>query len=407
MKDLKLQIRLVLVLLSSIFLLSLSACEDEEGVDPMIPTTGNSKTYALNAVADPNISGTVTFEELENSTTKITIDLNGTPDGGIHPAHIHMNSAAESGGIAVSLNSVDGSTGTSETIIAALDDGTAIAYSQLLDYDGYVNVHLSANDLATIVAQGDIGANELTGETKEYALSERAVAGISGTATFAERKDGTTLVTLMLEGTPADGEHPAHIHMNSAAEGGGIAISLSDVDGNTGMSMTQVEAFGNGGEAVTYTELLDYDGYINVHLSADDLGTIVAQGDIGANAPTGNSETYTLNEVGGSGVTGQVSFIERKNGETLVTIVLNGTVPGDHPAHIHSGSVAEAPGGILVPLTDVNSQGLSFTNVTEDGNENALTYADMINIDGYVNVHLSASDLATLVVQGDVGQNAE
>lgn len=32
-------------------------------------------------------------------------------------------------------------------------------YSDISGYDGYVNVHLSADDLATLVAQGNIGAN--------------------------------------------------------------------------------------------------------------------------------------------------------------------------------------------------------------------------------------------------------
>jgi hypothetical protein len=49
--------------------------------------------------------------------------------------------------------------------------------------DGYINVHLSATNLATLVA--DIGQNELTGTSKVYALGSVAVPNISGTATFS------------------------------------------------------------------------------------------------------------------------------------------------------------------------------------------------------------------------------
>jgi hypothetical protein len=47
-----------------------------------------------------------------------------------------------------------------------------------------INVHLSADKLATLVAQGDIGQNDLTDVSKVYALGSVAVARIDGTATF-------------------------------------------------------------------------------------------------------------------------------------------------------------------------------------------------------------------------------
>ena len=169
----------------------------------------------------------------------------------------------------------------------------------MTDYNGYINVHLSAEDLATIVAQGDIGQNALTGNEVSYDLATKNVEGISGTAVFAERNNGTTLVTIMLTGTPDGGSHPAHIHENDAATGGGIAVSLTPVNGTTGMSRSQVAALDNG-TAITYTELLSYNGYINVHLSMDNLATIVAQGNIGSNegAAGGGDTSYDVTNSG-------------------------------------------------------------------------------------------------------------
>jgi len=370
-----------------------------------------SKEYDLETRDVDGIEGTATFAKRINENTLVTLNLEGTPDGGMHPAHIHANSAVETGAIVVSLTTVDGDTGLSMTDIETLDDGTAISYDELLEFDGYINVHLSADDLDTIVAQGDIGANELTGNTKSYDLGTADVEGISGTALFSERTDGTTLIQLDIQGTPDGGMHPAHIHANTAAEGGDIIVSLGMVDGTTGMNAIQVEALDDETE-ITYSELLDIDGYINVHLSADQLDVIVAQGDIGQNELTGSARAYVLNSVDVPTINGSATFEERVNGETLVTLQIDGTpVDGVHPAHIHAGSVAEAPGDILISLTSVDgATGISKTNVTsfdeEDGEEgDSVDYDDLLGIDGYINVHLSAEDLATIVAQGNVGSN--
>ncbi|MCC4213126.1 CHRD domain-containing protein [Leeuwenhoekiella parthenopeia] len=377
--------------------------------------TGETKVYDLDTKDVPGISGTATFAERKSGAALVTVMLEGTPAGGMHPGHIHNNSAVETGGIAKTLTTLNGTTGMSVTHIEALNDGTEIGYAGLLNFDGYINFHLSASDLGTLVAQGDIGANELTGNTKTYLLGSKDVASISGSALFSERKDGTTLIELNINGTPAGGMHPAHIHNNTAVEGGSIAITLGTVNGTTGMSAVQVETLDDGETAVSYSDLLDFDGYINVHLSAANLGTIVAQGDIGQNELTGASKTYALNTKDVAGINGTAKFEKRKNNETLVTLDIQGTpAGGEHPAHIHAGSVAEAPGDILITLMSVDGDtGMSQTNVTaynaEDGTANggaAITYDQMVAIDGYINVHLSATQLGTIVAQGNVGANA-
>lgn len=367
--------------------------------------TGNSIVYDLDERAVPGISGSITFSERLSGEILSVIALEGTPEGGSHPAHIHRNAAIEGGGIAISFNPVNGTTGISRTDIATFDDGTPVTYEGLLNYDGYVNVHLSGDQLGTIVAQGDIGGNELTGEFIEYPLAERAVDGISGTATLYQRKNGNTLAVLDLDGTPEGGMHPAHIHRNTAAEGGGIVVTFEPVDGTTGMSQTNIRQFDDGTE-VAYSDLLEYDGYINVHLSADALGTIVAQGDIGENALTGTSVSYDLSPANDSGVSGTATFFQRLNGSTLVVLDLEGTPEGgDHPAHIHFNSVEDG-GGIAISLTNVDGDsGISRTSVFETNNNIPISYADLLEYDGHINVHLSPDDL-TVVANGDIGSNA-
>ena len=399
--------------------LLLNSCVEDDGPAPRPEPTGDNKTYTLASVADPNISGTAKFEELEDGSTLVTLMLSGTSGTTMYPAHIHMNSAAITGDIAISLNPVDAATGKSETQISEMDNGTAITYDQLLDYDGYINVHASASDLATIVAQGDIGSNELTGDSKTYTLGEKAVEGIMGNVKFEKRKNGFTLATIMLENTPDGGMHPAHIHMNSAAEGGGIAITFKPVNGTTGMSKTGIRAMNgsdgtmNGGDAVMYDDILAYNGYVNVHLSADDLGTLVAQGDIGTNELTGETKEYALNTKDVPGISGTATFAQRKDGSTLVTLALEGATEGAaHPAHIHMNSAAEG-GGIVVSLNSVDgATGMSMTSVRafngDDGTMNAgeaVSYEELLDYDGYINVHKSVEDLTTLLAQGDIGSN--
>ncbi|GAL67432.1 CHRD domain-containing protein [Jejuia pallidilutea] len=260
-------------------ILFLCSCDNDDDV----VFIGATQTIQLNSVADPNISGTAKFIENEDGSTTVELQLIGTPSGGMHPAHIHFNTAAEGGGIAVTLGTVNGDTGFSTATFSKLDNDTNVTFEDMLVFDGYINVHLSDSELTTIVAQGDIGQNVLTGASTVYSLNELDVTGISGTATFYERANGEALAILDIANTPVDGMHPAHIHMGSVATApGDILFTFDPVDGNTGMSMTNVSELDDE-TPFGYSDVLTVDGYINVHLSAADLATIVAQGDIGIN----------------------------------------------------------------------------------------------------------------------------
>ncbi|MEW4922556.1 CHRD domain-containing protein [Algibacter sp. 2305UL17-15] len=269
---------LSILMVLPILVLTSSCCDDDDGV-----FVGATKTYDLNSVTDPNISGKAKFIENQNGSTTVELQLTGTPAGGMHPAHIHFNTAAEGGGVAVTLGAVDGDTGFSTITFSKLDDDTDVTFQEILDFDGYINVHLSTTELSTIVAQGDIGENELTGTSKVYTLNEKDVTGISGTATFHERVNGEALAILDILNTPAGGMHPAHIHTGSIATApGSIMFTFNPVDGDTGMSMTNVSELDDETD-FDYDDVLTVDGYINIHLSAAQPEIIVAQGNVGAN----------------------------------------------------------------------------------------------------------------------------
>ena len=373
--------------------------------DPQPQLTGTSKQYSLFSQSNPAISGTVTFAKRSDNATLITVKLNGTSAGGSHPAHIHANTAAETGGIILDLTSVDGATGKSETIVSKLKDGTAVTYEQLIDLNGYVNVHVSATNLATLIAQGDIGQNELTSTKKIYTLRSVSNPAVSGTATFTKRASGRTLVSIALTGTTAGVTSISHIHANSVAETGGVLVDLTSINGTTGKSETSISKL-NTGVAITYDELLNFNGYINVHESASNLSTLIAEGDIGRNELTSTSITYTLNAVSNPAIRGTAKFTKRVSGEALVSIALVGTTAGViSPAHIHLNSVAQG-GGIAIDLTAVNgATGRSETSIKKLNSGAAISYDQLLTFNGYINVHQSATNLATLIAQGNIGSN--
>lgn len=391
-----------IVLVLGIMAFTLTSCSDDDDSDK---TTDNKVTYNLAERSDSGVSGDIEFVELEDGRIQAQITLSGTESGNTHPAHVHMNSAALGGAIIVSLTPVAGVTGSSVTIFDKDDNGTALAFSQIDDLDAYVNIHKSASELNVIVAQGDIGSNQLTGEEKTYTLEERAIAGISGSITFKERKNGNALAEINISGTPDGGIHPAHIHMNSAAESGGILLSLNPVDGNTGISRTEIRMTDDN-VTFDYNDVQTANAYVNVHLSSTELGTIVAQGDIGTNELTGESEVFTLNEKDVAGISGQVSFEERKDGTILATVTLTGTPDGGiHPVHIHENSAAMG-GPIAVSFNDVDgTTGKSVTSIRTLDDGTAMNYQLLKLFDGYVNVHLSATELGTIVAQGNIGIN--
>lgn len=363
-----------------------------------------------------------TLRELTPTQTLVKLELvNGTTETELsHTAHIHFNNVVEGGGIAYFLGPIDGLAGSAGTSYAVVDE----SFDFLTSFDGYINIHESNANLGAIVAQGNIGANgELTTLRKASFIlnaspnSGAVPAGVGAIATFWELNDEETIVTLSLnESTGASVVHTSHIHLNSVEEGGDIAYFLSPIDGtDPGASSARIinESFDT---------LIEFDGYINIHESVENIGIIVSQGNIGNNAEVqielgldaidnSRQTTYDLNAVSNSGeffpngVTAKAIYREITSELSIVTLDLEisnatGTLRS-HPAHIHENSVEEG-GGIAWYLGAIDA-------MDPDSRSSMLineTYDNLINYDGYINIHESLKTLDVILSQGNIGSNA-
>lgn len=103
----------------------------------------------------------------------------------------------------------------------------------------------------------------------EVALSgDGEYEDVRGMANIFDNGDGTSRVVITLNNAP-DGEHPAHIHAGNCDSNGEIVYPLESVV--DGISESEVDA--------SVDELLSEDYYVNVHLSMDEISTIIACGD--------------------------------------------------------------------------------------------------------------------------------
>lgn len=283
---------------------SYSSSDDYSGSSTVEPVT-YPLTAQTNGGGVPNgVDGTVSFIPLSDDQTLVTLELDGgaTNTRVSHPAHIHDNDASTGGPIAFFLTPIDG-TGGGGTSAQVINRSPTF----LTDFDGYVNVHESATTLSTILSQGNIGTNaeataavplELVSDPRavEYDLAAQPndgllPSGVSGTITFREFTEERTLVILKLDrgATGTSVSHVAHIHSGNTDSGGPIAFHLGPIDGsdapaNDGVSAKIIDR--------SYEALANYEGYANVHESASNLSTIIAQGRIGANADSEDGNSY-------------------------------------------------------------------------------------------------------------------
>ena len=252
---------------------------------------------------------------------------------------------------------------------------------------------------AILLVSGGCKKDNAPAQTTSYDLVVKDVLGVSGTVSFTESSSTSVIIDIVLVNAPA-GTHPANLYMNSAVENGAVVIALNPVDAS-GKSSTTVTT-------MSYSQLIAYDGYIKVLSSSAELNVILAQGDIGGNAITTTKKSYVLSLVGSFGVSGSALFEKRSNGNTLLTISLTGTIPGEsYPATINLGSIASVGGGPVVKvLSNVNgTTGKSYTNIQKLNSGTGITYENWLVYDGYINIYQAPVAIENVIARGNIGSN--
>jgi hypothetical protein len=246
----------------------------------------------------------------------------------------------------------------------------------------------------------------LTGQQQTFPLQAAPGQPASGTVIFRELTDATTRIDIELTGATSGNTYPARLYFNSLAEGGTIAVDLGNIDGATGRSSVTVSKLRTGAP-VTYALMAGFDGHVVIHPSPSDLVNVWAAGDIGGNELTGEFREYPLHEQHVTGASGNVRVEQRRNGNSLITIAINGSTPGVmHPAHLHRNTAAQ-DGALVKDLNPVDgTSGISRTTLKTLEDNSPLPYNDFINFNGFIRIHYSAGDMNRILAVGDIGSNA-
>ena len=116
---------------------------------PSAAAQQSTVTVPLTAQNGSGITGNATLTDLGNNQTRVQISI--TPATGDHPAHIHMGTCANLDPTPeFPLTNVQN--GTSTTVVNQ-------ALSTIMRTQRAINLHLSAAEIATYVACGDIAGN--------------------------------------------------------------------------------------------------------------------------------------------------------------------------------------------------------------------------------------------------------
>ncbi|PZR21633.1 MAG: hypothetical protein DI538_29505 [Azospira oryzae] len=124
---------------------------------------------------------------------------------------------------------------------------------------------------------------DFTGNETTYLLQQASDYAVNGTILFKEKKDGTTIANVQLNGTDGTLKYPVHLHLgNIATPNAEVALLLSPVNADNGKSETIITHLADD-SSVTYQQLIGMEACIKIHLaeSGPDRDVILAGGNIG------------------------------------------------------------------------------------------------------------------------------
>lgn len=123
------------------------------------------------------------------------------------------------------------------------------------------------------------------------------------------------------------------------------------------------------------------------------IAALAVFGSLQGTAAQSDEIIVPITELNSSGVSGDATLTDNGDGTTTVDVLVDGAT-GDHPIHLHAGTCEEL-GDVVVPLTDVDADGSSITDVP-------LDLATIQSAQHSINIHLSEEEIATYVACGAI-----
>ncbi len=146
----------LLLILPVLLLLSCDINQDPENLV-------RSVDYPMRQANYNPVYGNVKVSELAPGKLEISIKVDNTSKKINHPAHLHFGSISEVGELAFKLNPIEGSTGTSVTVLdqAQLSNGETLTYDTFLNMNGSIKVHMDELYFKNMVlSYANVGANQ-------------------------------------------------------------------------------------------------------------------------------------------------------------------------------------------------------------------------------------------------------
>lgn len=238
-------------------LVGISSCSKSD--TPPVP---QQKQYTISPYnSTSQISGTVNFTQVLNvDSVIVTVKLQGVNQDGSYPVYIRQGTSLEDGPVAYNLGFVDGQNPTLTTEIP-------MVFSNLANYNGCLNVYRNPNDTVTIIAQSEIGENNVFKAYNMY--NPGNTSQINGQFRVYQRSAGSYLVIRIDTSVAHVGgvSHPARVYTST----GDRAFDLNNVDSLSGVSATSLPD-------QPYSTLSAYPGSIKVLLSEAFQDVTISQG---------------------------------------------------------------------------------------------------------------------------------
>lgn len=258
MKTSKLLLNGVLIAATALF--SLSSCKKNDS-----SPAPRTKTYNIQTYPGYSVSGTATFTEVLNKdSVKIDVKLSGSSVTNVtlFPVLIRQGTSLENGPLQFNVGNLDGN-------IKELQNELNISFDDLLNFNGSIDVYRNTTDTNSVIAQGEIGANEIFTSYNMY--DPLNTTQMNGQFRIYKRSTGAYLVigldTSKIQTNGVIASHPARVYKADGTRD----FDLSDVSGTSGISSTNITDH-------TYDDLVHYSGMVKVLLSQDMQDVTISQG---------------------------------------------------------------------------------------------------------------------------------